>query len=70
MDCPECGSPVPESESRCPTCQRPEAGFSRRAPEGSDAPEGEPTRPKFWNVVFWVLMGAALVAALMTMFGG
>lgn len=70
MTCPECGSPVPESETRCPRCQHPEVGHPRRAPRGSDSPSEEPTTPTGWNAAFWAALAVVLLASLVVVLLG
>lgn len=69
MECPECGAPVPdEGDARCPACQHPPVGEPRRAPEGSDPPPAEPSKPRTSNALFWGALTLAFLAALALMF--
>lgn len=67
MDCASCGAPIPDTESRCPSCQRPKIGQPRRSPKGSDAPPDEPSKPATTNNLFWGFMALAFLAALVVM---
>lgn len=66
MECPDCGAPVPEAESRCPACQAPVKGQPRRAPHGSEpAKDRFPPHTKAANRYFW---GFLVALALLTWF--
>lgn len=70
MNCPECGSPIPASETRCPRCEHPEVGDPRRAPRGSDGRSDEPTAPTGWNAAFWATLAVVLLASLVVVLLG
>lgn len=70
MNCPECGSPLPASETRCPRCEHPEVGDPRRAPRGSEGRSGEPTSPTGWNIAFWAALAVVLLASLVAVLLG
>lgn len=63
MDCPQCGTKIPQGEARCPECQATLVGDPMNAPAGSDPTLPDQRHRAPWNAAVWGIVATVVVLA-------